>query len=547
METKIMWLSFSRKQHQYPHPRSFRPRLESLEDRCLLSGGVLDPTFGSGGMVTTSVGSFSKAYAVTTYPNAGTANDGKVVAAGYTAASNGDKFAIVRYNLDGTLDRSFGGSGQVVNPAGVANDVKVQPDGKIVAAGDSGNNFAVVRYNADGSLDSTFGGKGGKGQVLTDIGQNSNDGGERLALQRDGKIVVAGFTAPRNTSNFDLALVRYNADGSLDTSFGNGGKVIQHFTSPLAWQVEPGFLDMAIDPAAGKIVVGAALAGQPLSVVLRFNTNGNLDTSFGGSAGFVPTPSAVHVAVQSDDRIVVAGRAEGGAATGSDIAITRLNADGTPDTTFGSGGRVVTPLPGEQGVRSLTIQPDGKIVVAGNQNYYNLMVARYNGADGSLDTSFGINGLAVTTGNQFADEPVDVALEPDGRIIVGGASGYPASATTAFTLARFLATGPQIGSFTASPNPATTGSSVTLTASNVVALNPGSTVSQVAFYVDSNGDGVLDAGDALVGCGSQSSTGTWTLTFATAGWATGSYQLFAQAEDSYGAFSDPLALTLALQ
>jgi uncharacterized delta-60 repeat protein len=364
---------------------------------------------------------------------------------------------------------------------------------------------------------------------------------------------VAGFTAPRGTSNFDLALVRYNADGTLDTSFGSGGKVIQHFASPLDWQVEPGFLDLAIDrstspldPNVGKIVVGAALYGtSDPAMVIRFNTNGSLDTSFGGGTGSVTSPSGIHIAVQPDDRIVVAGYTVGGANTGGDIGLGRLNADGTPDTTFGSGGRVLTPLPGEQGVRSLTIQPDGKIVVAGNQNYSNFLVARYNGADGSLDTSFGVNGLATTTGNQLAYEPVDVTLEPDGRIIVAGSAGP--SGTNSFALARFLAAGPQVGSFAANPNPLAAGSILTLTASGVAPLNPGSTVTQVAFYQDINGDGVLDAGDALLGYGSQGGTGTWTFTFSTAGWAPGAYTLFAQAEDSYGAFSDPVALALAVR
>jgi hypothetical protein len=139
-----------------------------------------------------------------------------------------------------------------------------------------------------------------------------------------------------------------------------------------------------------------------------------------------------------------------------------------------------------------------------------------------------------------------VALEPDGRIVLAGYT--TGSGPVGFALARFLATGPQIaGSFTANPNPATVNGTVTLTVTNVQALNPGSTVTQVAFYVDSNGDGVLDAGDTqLTGTLTQSGS-TWTLTIDTTGWVAGTYRLFAQAEDSYGAFSDPLALTLALQ
>jgi hypothetical protein len=181
------------------------------------------------------------------------------------------------------------------------------------------------------------------------------------------------------------------------------------------------------------------------------------------------------------------------------------------------------------------------------------MVARYNPTDGSADTSFGVNGVAVSgqvqepnaPGFAVLFAPVAVALEPNGRIVVAGSS--TGTGKYNFAVARFLATGPEISSFSAAPNPVAPGSSVTLTASGVTPLNPGSTVTQVAFYVDSNGDGVLDAGDTLLGTGTQTGTGTWTFTFDTSGWASGTYTLFAQAEDSYGAGSDPLALSLAVR
>ena len=231
--------------------------------------------------------------------------------------------------------------------------------------------------------------------------------------------------------------------------------------------------------------------------------------------------------------------------------MARLNPDGTPDTTFGSGGLVVTPLPGDDCPRSLTIQPDGKIVAVGNHDY-NFLVARYNAADGSPDVFFGVNGVALSgdlqnpnqPGVAIAFQPVDVALEPDGRIVVAGSQDYSTTGHDNYALARFMAAGPQIGSISTSPNPGTAGSSVTLTAGNVVVLNPGSTIMQVAFYQDSNGNGVLDSGDALLGYGTQTSTGIWALTFSTTGLTSGRYTLVAQAEDSYGVFSDPLATTV---
>jgi uncharacterized delta-60 repeat protein len=396
----------------------------------------------------------------------------------------------------------------------------------------------VVRYNIDGSLDTSFGGKGGKGKVTTAFTKNSGAQAERIALQTDGKIVVAGWTVYSTSAGFatDLALVRYDADGSLDAAFGTGGKVTQHFAFSLQ-QGAAFWMDMAIDPGmsaldpnAGKIMVGCALQASKGTVVVRLNTNGSLDTSFGGGAGYVTmSPSAVSLAVQLDDRIVV---------DLSNVGLARLNADGTPDLTFGSAG--IATLPDVSSIGSMTIQPDGKIVVAGNLNS-NFIVARYNVAEGSLDTSFGVNGVAVATAVQ-AHYQVDVALEPDGRIVVAG-SGINGSA--GFALVRFLAAGPQLGSFTASPNPVTAGSNVTLSASNITDLNPGSSVTQVAFYQDANGDGILEPGtDTFLGYGVQASPGIWTFTFSTAGLTSGTYTLFAQAEDSYGVFGDPAALTL---
>jgi uncharacterized delta-60 repeat protein len=542
-----MWFTFWRnsrrsadKRTESRQPRRFhtippfRPHLEALEDRCLLSGGVLDPTFGTAGVVLTSVPSSDQTFAVATYPKAGTANDGKIVEAGMYYPNRSSTPDILRYNLDGSLDASFGGNGQVTNAGMTVHDVTVQPDGKIVAAGTSGQ-FAVVRYNVDGSLDTSFGGKGGKGEVTTAFTKNSGAQAERIALQTDGKILVAGWTVYSTSIGWvtDLALVRYNLDGSLDAAFGTGGKVTEHFATSILQGTR--FWDMAIDPGtnaldpnAGKIVVVANLNTSGL--VVRFNTNGSLDTSFGG-AGYVTagTGSAFSVAVQSDDRIVVA---EGY------LGVARFNPDGTPDATFGSGG-IASP-PSSSSVSSVTIQPDGKLVVDGPQyNSPSFMVARYNAADGSLDTSFGVNGIAVSTGT-FSN-PVDMALEPDGRIVVAG-TGINGSG--GFALVRFLPAGPQVGSFTASPNPVTAGGSETLSASNLTDGNPNSTITQVAFYQDANGDGLLEPGtDTFLGYGFQTSPGVWTFTFSTSGLTSGTYTLFAQAEDSYGVFGDPLAIT----
>jgi uncharacterized delta-60 repeat protein len=248
------------------------------------------------------------------------------------------------------------------------------------------------------------------------------------------------------------------------------------------------------------------------------------------------------VAVQSDDRIVVAGCSS----VTAPIGLVRFNPDGTPDATFGSGGFVEATHGNTEFVHSLTLQPDGKIVVVGStdnlsqpEGSVHFMVVRFNAADGSLDTSFGTGGFAVSTGfNIDARGGLDVALEPDGRIVVSGTSSAPRQM---FALARFLAAGPKVGSFTVNPTtPMPAGTILTLTASGFTDANPGATVTQVTFYLDSNGDGVLDAGDVQIG---QTSSGPWTINYSTAGLAARTYTLFAQAQDSYGALGDPLAVT----
>jgi uncharacterized delta-60 repeat protein len=534
---------------------SFRPRLEALEDRCLLSGGILDPTFGTAGGVITNVGahnSFSAARAVATYPS----NDGRIVTAGFAAVSikGGwkvtDDFALVRYNLDGSLDTSFGSGGEVLTSLGsaseTAEDVAIQPDGKIVAAGLAGGQLALVRYNTNGSLDTSF---AGTGKILGNISTGSTDAAYRISLQADGKIVVAG------TSDGNLFLERYNSNGTLDSNFGTGGKVTTQFNASLDVVFASGQgMDLAVDPNtspldqyAGEIVVVAQLQGGsgfgPV-VVARYNTDGTLDTGFGAGSGYVSLSTldiAPAVAIQSDDRVVVSGNSASARGEGV-AALARFNTDGTPDSSFGSGGLTLTPLPNLVTVDALLIQANGQIVIAGTRSIPpantlagNFLLARYNATDGSLDDSFGNQGVAVSSGvSVYIEGQVDVALEPDGRIVVAGDS-----AGSTFALSRFLAAGPEIGTFSANSDSVAAGGSLTLTASGITDANPGATVTQVAFYVSINGS------NTQLGNVTQTSPGVWTSSF-TVNLAPGTYTVYAQAEDSYGVFGDPVALTLTV-
>ena len=530
---------------------TLRPRVEPLEDRCLLTGGVLDPTFGTGGVVSSSLDASVRANSVATYPQAGTANDGKIVVGGEFAGSNHKlQFAVVRYNLDGSLDTSFGGTGEVTGPATDswgAQGLVVQRDGKVLAAGESNGDFALVRYNADGSLDKSF---GTRGVAKTAIGANSFDLIFAIALQPDGKIVAVGGTTLANSSSREIVLARYNANGTLDATFGKGGLALDHVpTSPAAGGGTER-MGIALDPSTGQIVVQAASSkSMPVgyaAMVLRYTSGGVLDKSFGG-IGYVTfdgtrlpsLSSRADVTIQpKDHRILVAGRTL--TADGLLQCLARLNPDGTLD-----GKMAVTAQHDNGDHDTITLQADGRILVGaggyvtfGNGN--TLTVARYN-PDLSPDASFGTAGaieVKSLSGEYFAG----LGLEPDGRIVE---VGNPNSGYWRVDVARFLATEPQIGSFTASLTTAAAGDSVTLSAA-ALALNPGSTVTQVAFYVDSNNDGFLDpSSDTLLGFGVLTG-GVWTRTFTVPLTRTSgsTYKLFAQAEDSYGVLSDPLSIDL---
>ena len=319
--------------------------------------------------------------------------------AGTTLNGANYDFVIVRYNADGTLDTGFGTDGKVLTPVGTLTDeahgIALQDDGKIVVAGyaSSGNNdFAVVRYNADGSLDTGFG-TGGK--VTTPIG-TGDDWAHDVTVQADGKIVVSGYTKV-SLFDIDFALVRYNADGSLDSGFGTGGKVTTAFGTGYD---EAYSVTVQTD---GKIIVaGSANTGSEDFALVRYNTDGSLDSGF-GTGGKVTTPigagtdTAYDVLVQSDGKIVVAGMASG---TGYDFALARYNADGSLDSGFGSGGTVLTAVSSNNDYgRFVALQSDGKIVVGGDSNHddfdYDFALTRYN-TDGSLDTSFGTGGTTFT-------------------------------------------------------------------------------------------------------------------------------------------------------
>jgi uncharacterized delta-60 repeat protein len=397
--------------------------------RVYASDSDLDPTFGSGGVVTTDFlrGGDDHARGVAVQ------KDQKIVAAG----ENSGNFAVVRYNPDGSLDASFGQGGRVVTAFGTnpssANALVLQSDGKIIVAGFARNNqqgadFALVRYNANGGLDSSFGG----GKVTTAFGASPSSAGA-LALQTDGKIIAAGGVTNSGTLN-DFALARYNQDGSLDPSFNGDGKVITDFNGQ-----SDGAVGVAVQPD-GRIVAAGTTIFMTLKFALaRYNADGSLDASF-GTGGRVITPdrySATGVALQPDGKIVVVGWSP---LNFFELVLARYNVDGSLDGTFGAGGIVITDPGGDfETASAVALQSDGKIVVAGGNQFFFLM-ARYN-PNGTLDNTFGFSGLAF---NRFYDlfgsMGTAVAIQSDGRIVEAGFTGTQYLATD-FGLMRYNVNG----------------------------------------------------------------------------------------------------------
>ncbi|MCP4212565.1 MAG: DUF4347 domain-containing protein, partial [Halieaceae bacterium] len=392
------------------------------------------PTFGTigDGIVTTAIGSGNdRGYSVTVQ------SDGKILVAGYSDNGTDNDFTLVRYNANGSLDTTFDGDGIVTTDFGSGNDnarsVTVQSDGKILMAGysDNGgdNDIIVVRYNTDGSLDTSF---GSNGVVTTSVQANTNDIASAIAVQNDGKIVVAGGSQGAGT--WDLVLLRYTSNGTLDTTFNGDGIVRQDVIG--TWD---GVNGLAVQ-SDGKIVASGGYA-QSFGVnrnfiTLRYNPDGSLDTTFSGD-GWVGTEFSTNhdtangTVLQPDGKILAVGYNHNG--SDYEFALTRYNADGSLDTSFDGDGMLTTDLgSGNDQGRSVTVQSDGKILVAGESNNgtdNDFTLVRYN-ADGSLDTTFDtvstLNGTPAFTEGGAAvvlDADVDVSdVELDALDNYDGAS-----------------------------------------------------------------------------------------------------------------------------
>jgi uncharacterized delta-60 repeat protein len=400
--------------------------------------GDLDRSFGQRGTVITNLTPWNE--------NTGDVAiqaDGRIVVVGRASSRSGyGSFAVLRYRAGGRLDRGFGRDGVVVTDVSKREDsasaVAMQPNGKVVVVGTANvagrETITIVRYRRAGALDRTF---GAQGIATVDVGApTDNETGEDVAIQPNGKLVVAGSVS--GSSSF--ALARLDRLGEPDDTFDGDGVATADVGGELAVTSS-----LAIQPDGEIVVAGASWteAGFDGIAMVRFAADGQVDGTFGtggiATAEFTAGSDgggdwAGGVAIQRNSRIVVAGDAGGPAEYTSSFGVARFLANGSLDPSFHGEGTVRTNFTRwDDSASDVAIQANGKIVVVGVAGYMwgsvpTFAIARYR-ADGTLDPSFGDGGkLRTRVGGVQPGQQTDivgswasaVALQADGRIVVAG-------------------------------------------------------------------------------------------------------------------------------
>lgn len=448
--------------HPKLHVRT-RPTVERLEDRLALTAGGLDPTFGTGGVVLTDFdGATGEASAVAVQ------SDGKLLVGGrrdFGGASS--SFALARYQSNGQLDSTFSDQGLLFFDGQAQSrnieDIAIQADGKIVVVGGDGSDFVVYRFNGDGSPDdgletdttpdNSFGAFGSMRIDFSGFADTpyavSIYPASSGALA--GKIIVAGETILNGTASSPHAfgLVRLNGDGTVDATFGDNGKAVTELSADSRAYAQ----DVLVLPGGEVVAAGFT---QPLTnnaaqvAVIQYTTAGNLDTRFSGDGKFVSSLGfsrsyAAAVARQPDGKLVLAGGAQATTNfTTQNFLVARLTSAGDLDPSFGTAGVVSTDFAGNSdGASEVAIQSDGRIVVGGGTVFapgdFGFGLVRYQ-SSGSLDTSFGDGGRVVTNLGGADNSSLNaLALDPaSGKIVAVGSTFTSGFADTHFAVVRYL-------------------------------------------------------------------------------------------------------------
>ncbi|MBK9105841.1 MAG: T9SS type A sorting domain-containing protein [Saprospiraceae bacterium] len=401
--------------------------------------GTLDTTFDGDGIVTRDIASFDYGVGAVLQP------DGKILTAVNTNGGTNGDFSVVRCLQYGTLDESFGIGGVVLADRDIsaerAHALVLQPDGRIVVAGEAQANgqydFAVLRLLPDGTPDSTF---GTNGWTVTDLG-STFEFPNCVALQSDGKIVMAGRVADGFNSNF--AMVRYTPDGVLDTFFGVDGIVNTNIRD------EDEATSIIIEPDDQIILGGySSVAASGDFTLARYNTDGTLDKFFGNGGKVLTDLENVNgsdfikaMVLQPDGKIIAAGNANNvNIELTSDAGMVRYEEDGDLDMTFGIGGIYIVSLGSKTDIYGIALQPNGKILLTGNSDVMGfekrILLARFR-PEGGLDTTFGNQGIITTGFPGDRESASSVLVQPDSKIVIAGTQGTQNNYD--LTLLRYIA------------------------------------------------------------------------------------------------------------
>ncbi len=400
-----------------------------------LNAQSIDSTFGNNGLTFTSFGPFTAQGEC-----AALLSDGSIVTAGWNGNTT-NAVLVAKYTADGLPDGTFNGTGTMQFSFGFtyedANSIAELSSGNIVVGGSTFGNAALAVFNPAGIFDSSF---NANGKLVINFGSGNGSRIDKVLQQPDGKIVAVGRAY--NGINIDMMATRINMDGTLDSSFGFDGKMTMNIM---------GNNDFAYDAALqndGKIVMaGYCNDNASLShfCVARLNANGTVDNSFATGGVYTHTLSTVlneldAVKIQPDGNIVVAGR------THTDKVVLRLTSLGIPDNAFGASGYVLINYNNNAArAYDLAIHADGTLLIAGetfsDTGVIHYAVSRLN-IDGSPDTTFNTTGKAlypIGPGNSWAKQ---VMIQPDGRVLLFGQASLVPGGYGHFSLLRILQNSP---------------------------------------------------------------------------------------------------------
>ncbi len=390
---------------------------------------TLDSTFGNDGKVLHSFDLFSDTSRAVVVQD-----DGKILVCGRNDFAISGNVYLARYDSDGSLDSGFGNNGIVVTPlttesAGV-RIMKLLPDGKILVTSSKSisNNvnffdFATMRFDADGTIDPTF---GTNGMVQTDINGAGNYA-NAIDIQSDGKIIVAGGTYINSNANVTTTLVRYQPNGTIDATFGINGKIILNLLAPSSSQYVWDIKVLSDD----SILLGVnTTAFETVEVfrniaILKLNSNGTPDASFGTNGSVLTDFGGQDILYAIDeyqDGIFMAGYSR---YPGFSIILSKYLPSGVLDTTFGDQGKVKTNKDAgslADGLLGMKVLPNGKILCSGwtgEAEAKDALLIRFN-PDGSIDNSFNQTGYITTDFDNAENSNFSFAIQGDGKIVCSG-------------------------------------------------------------------------------------------------------------------------------